>query len=134
MFNPSREEVRAFFCDTWKKHRMGEILTQLESMALEIIEAHPEFHVLLEQANLEDEGNHFLHLSLHLAVAEQLSIDQPFGIRERYRKLLAKTGSNHDALHHVMECLGEMIWVAQRNRTPPDQAVYFDCIDRALRR
>ena len=130
MFNPSRDEVREFFCGTWRKSRDNAVLTPLESMAHEIILAHPEYHALLEAAEIEGEGRHFLHLSLHLALAEQLSIDQPPGIVARYRRLLEKTGSNHDALHRLMDCLGEMIWQAQRHGTPPDPAIYFACIDR----
>ena len=58
----------------------------LENTALEIILLHPEHQALLddEQRNLDrdfppQDGtvNPFLHLSLHMAVAEQLSIDQP---------------------------------------------------------
>jgi hypothetical protein len=74
--------------------------------------------------------NPFLHLSLHLAIEEQLSIDQPRGLRERYAQLVAKTGSEHDAKHAVLECLGETIWEAQRAGAPPDEAAYLECLDR----
>ncbi len=132
MFNPTRDEVRQFFCETWRKHRESTPMTPIESMALDAILAHPEYHAALEDPTLSEtmEQSPFLHLSLHLAVAEQLSINQPFGIRERYERLLAKAASRHDALHRVMDCLGEMIWQSQRHNTPPDQAIYFECMDR----
>ena len=132
MFNPTRDEVRQFFCETWRKHRENTLMSPIETMALDAILAHPEYHAALEDPALSDtmEQNPFLHLSLHLAVAEQLSINQPFGIRERYERLLAKAASRHDALHRVMDCLGEMIWQSQRHNTPPDQAIYFECMDR----
>ena len=42
--------------------------------------------------------NPFLHLSLHLAIEEQLSIDQPPGIRASFEALAEKRGE-HDAKH-----------------------------------
>src|SRR3546814_14757910 len=30
MFNPSRDQVREFFLEAWRKHRDGEVLTPLE--------------------------------------------------------------------------------------------------------
>ena len=61
------------------------------------------------------EVNPFLHLSLHLAVAEQLAIDQPPGIRAEFERLRAARGDEHAALHAVLECLGEVVWQAQRH-------------------
>ena len=77
------------------------------------------------------EINPFLHLSLHLAIEEQLSIDQPPGIRTAFTALQSRRGDRHEALHAVLECLGEMIWRAQRDRAPPDGEAYVDCVRRA---
>ena len=55
------------------------------------------------------ETNPFLHLSMHLAIEEQLSIDQPPGIRAAVRGLAARRDSEHDARHDVMECLHETV-------------------------
>lgn len=143
MFNPSRDEARRFLCDTWAKYRAGEPLSGLEQAALQIILLHPEYHALLE--NLQDslsreyspasgELNPFLHLSLHLAIEEQLSIDQPPGIRERYDSLVARRGSEHDAKHDVLECLGAAMWEAQRLGQPPDEAFYLECLERRASR
>jgi hypothetical protein len=74
--------------------------------------------------------NPFLHLSLHLAIAEQLSIDQPPGIRAHYERLVATKGDEHEALHAVLDCLGEVIWHAQRHKTAPDAAIYLACLER----
>jgi hypothetical protein len=138
MFNPSREEVRRFFTETWRKQRAGEILTPLEAIAAEWIVEHPEYHTNLsdEQAAAAeyspDAGrtNPFLHLSMHLAISEQLSIDQPRGIRAAHERLAARLGSTHEAQHAIMECLGETIWEAQRNNTPPDTDAYLARIKR----
>lgn len=139
MFNPSRDQARQFLFDTWHKYQARQPLSALESMTLEIILRHPEYHALLnaperylERDYLPEQGetNPFLHLGLHLAIAEQLSIDQPPGIAGNYQALLAKSGDPHLAQHQVMDCLGEMIWQAQRSRSAPDAAVYLDCLSR----
>jgi hypothetical protein len=143
MFDPSREEVRRFFTETWRKQRTGGILTPLEAMAAEWIVEHPEYQTELsdEQAASHAEylpeggrTNPFLHLSMHLAISEQLSIDQPPGIRAAHERLAARLGSMHDAQHAIMECLGETLWEAQRNNTPPDTEAYLARIERRASR
>lgn len=139
MFNPSREQARQFFFDTWRKYRQREILSDMENMAVEVILLHPEYHAMLDDPGryqdkdyLPETGdtNPFLHMGMHIAIGEQLSIDQPIGIRKRFERLLKLTGNEHDAAHQVMECLAEMIWQAQRNQSAFDASVYFECLDR----
>ena len=139
MFAPSRDEARRFFFETWAKYNRGETLAGLEQTALQVILLHPEYQAVLAdpERNLETEFtpehggmNPFLHLSLHLAIEEQLSIDQPRGIRQRYETLAHKLGSEHDAKHVVLECLGETIWQAQRSGMPPDENAYLECLTR----
>lgn len=141
MFNPSRDQVRRFFFDVWAKYRAGQALAGAELPALDAVLAHPEYHAILDQPDryqerdyLPESGetNPFLHLSMHLAIAEQLSVDQPPGIRERYQGLLQRHGDEMDAQHAVMECLGEMIWQVQRHQTTFDSAAYLRCLDRQL--
>ena len=139
MFNPSREEVRRFFCEAWQKQRAGSVLTPLEAIAVDWIGEHPEYQDLL--ANTEGalgqdytpEGgqtNPFLHLAMHLTISEQCSIDQPSGIRQAVELLAARRQSLHDAHHAAMDCLGEMIWQSQRSGLPPDGHQYLDCVRR----
>jgi len=141
IFAPSREQARRFFFDTWRKYRAGEPLEGLEQTALEVVLLHPEYHPMLEQGEryLDKDWhpqtgdlNPFLHLSLHLAVGEQLSIDQPPGIRQVFGRLRAHLGSEHEALHAAVECLGEAVWQAQRSATGPDSADYLQCLIRRL--
>ena len=138
MFDPSREQARNFLFDLWAKHRAGEALTPLESLALSVLLEHPEYHRVLEERerHLErewrseaGETNPFLHVSMHLAIEEQLSIDQPPGIRAAVRALEKRLGS-HEARHEAMDCLAEMVWQAQRHRTGFDNASYLDCLRR----
>jgi hypothetical protein len=139
VFNPSRDEARRFLIDAWAKFRGQRPLTGLEQMAADLIALHPEYHAVLEapERSLDRDWspesgdvNPFLHLSLHLAVAEQLAIDQPRGIRAQFERIRAARGDEHAALHAVLECLGEVVWTAQRHRTPPDPALYIACLER----
>lgn len=139
MFGPSREQARQFFFDAWRKYQQREMLTAMEDMALEVILLHPEYQRMLEMPEryqdkdyLPEMGdtNPFLHMSMHVAIKEQVSIDQPSGIRKRFQRLLQKTGDEHVATHQLMECLAEMIWQAQRDKTALDATVYFECLDR----
>jgi hypothetical protein len=133
MFNPSQEESRRFFCDVFRKQLEGEILTPLEAMMAAWIVQHPEYDKLLadpDKAIAADfapergESNPFLHLAMHLSIAEQISIDQPKGVRDAFIALSHKLDSEHEAHHIMMEALGEMIWNAQRNGLPPDGEAY----------
>ena len=108
-------------------------------MAVETIALHPEYHPIVENPERyverdwqpeSGQANPFLHLSLHLAVAEQLGADQPRGIRAEFERLRAARGDEHAALHALLECLGEVIWSAQRHGTPPDAALYLACVER----
>ncbi len=137
MFNPSRDEARRFFFDTWRKYQVKETLSGLEGTALDIILQHPEYHAMLSDPDKHmgrdflpefGETNPFLHMSMHLAIEEQLSIDQPQGIRSHYQSLQKKSSTAHDAQHIVMDCLAEMIWQAQRNQSAPDASVYLNCL------
>ena len=142
MFNPSREQVRLFFCEAWRKHRARLILEGAEVTAAELIEQHPEYHALLENPEaavaqeFTPEGgqmNPFLHLSLHLAIADQISIDQPPGIRAAYQTLRQRL-EVHDAEHALLECLGEALWRAQQNGGAIDAELYLENVRRAARR
>lgn len=138
MFSPSRDQAREFFFGVWAKYNKRLPLEGAEKPALEIILAHPEYHGMLDQPEPYlhrdyppefGETNPFLHLAMHLAIAEQLSIDQPPGIRMRHEKLLALHGDAMIAQHEIMDCLAEMIWQAQRQGTGYDPSVYFGCLD-----
>lgn len=137
MFSPSRDQARAFFIDAWKKYRDKVPLTALENIATDLVLEHPEYQSLLEEEDAaqrdfspeDGQVNPFLHMSLHLAIHEQLSINQPPGLRDAYDKCLARHhGDRHAALHDVLECLGETIWQAQQSGQPLDAIAYVDCV------
>jgi len=137
MFNPSQEDVRRFFCDVYAKHRQGLPMEALETIAAGWIDQHPEYHEDLADADAavarvydgsNGRENPFLHLSMHLSISEQVSVDQPRGIRAAYEALAQRLDSPHEAQHQVMECLGQMLWTAQRTGLPPDGDAYIECV------
>jgi len=142
MFNPSRDQARDFFFELWAKSRASSALTPLESIALSIVLEHPEYHAVLDDPERyrdrewKPEGgetNPFLHLAMHLAIEEQLSIDQPAGIRAAVQALARRRDSEHEARHDVMDCLAEVIWEAQRHGAAFDNATYLDCLGKKAR-
>jgi hypothetical protein len=140
MFSPSRDQARDAFFETWRKYRAGEPLAGIEAPALEVILAHPEYHAILSDPqrhrdrDFSGELNPFLHMSLHLALEEQLSIDQPPGVRQAFQALAFKCQDRHEALHEALECLAETIWRSQRENAPPDGAAYLECLVKRSRR
>ncbi len=135
LFTPSRDEARRFFINVWQKHLSGQALADIERMTLAILLDHPEYHRFLHEDLLDHdwrpehgETNPFLHIGMHLAIEEQISIDQPAGIKALFQSLCQKTGSEHTAKHEMIDGLGEMIWQAQRNNTAPDPMLYLEIL------
>jgi len=143
MFQPSQADVRRFFCAAAAKQRTAAVMTPMETIAARWIAEHPEYagdladeaDALARLYTVEDgRTNPFLHLSMHLSIEEQCSIDQPTGIRQAVALLAARRGSLHEAHHEVMDCLGEMIWASQRSGLPPDGQAYLEAVrQRATR-
>lgn len=139
MFSPSQADVRRFFCSVYAKTRAGQTMEAIETIASQWLEDHPEYHADFADADAalariyEVEGgktNPFLHLSMHLSISEQCSIDQPRGIRQAVELLAARRNSLHDAHHEAMDCLGQMVWESQRAGRPPDGDAYIACVQR----
>jgi hypothetical protein len=139
MFDPSRDQVRQFFFDAWRKYREREVLSALEDVAVSVILLHPEYHPVLDHPERYREReyrpesgdtNPFLHMSMHLAIEEQLSIDQPPGIKAEFTRIASRLGDRHAACHEVLECLAETVWRAQREGTAPDTPAYLECLKR----
>ena len=143
MFTPSQADVRRFFCTIYAKTQSNCPLEALEIIASQWLAEHPEYHADFADADAalekmyDVEGgktNPFLHLSMHLSISEQCSIDQPRGIRQAVELLTAKRNSLHDAHHEAMDCLGQMVWESQRAERSPDGAAYIECVQRRATR
>ena len=139
MFNPSQADVRRFFCSVYTKTLSGQPLEAIEIIASQWMAEHPEYHAdfsdaeaALEKMYAVQTGttNPFLHLSMHLSISEQCSIDQPQGIRQAVELLTERRNSLHQAHHEAMDCLGQMVWESQRAGQPPDGDAYIACVQR----
>ncbi|TVO75220.1 DUF1841 family protein [Sedimenticola selenatireducens] len=141
MFGSDRTQMRRFFTETWRKAQSGEMLVPLEQLLAGVIQQHPEYHPLIESADnaldkdfLPDGGetNPFLHMGMHISLQEQIGTDRPAGIRNLYQKAVAKVGDSHEAEHQMMECLGKMLWEAQRENRAPDEQAYLHCVKQRV--
>ena len=143
MFQPTQADVRRFFCAVHAKAQAQQPMEAIETLASLWIAEHPEFHAELADAeaaiahnyDLEPQRtNPFLHLSMHLSISEQCSIDQPRGIRQAVELLARRLDGLHDAHHAAMECLGQMLADSQRNGHPPDGDSYVAAVQRRATR
>jgi len=141
LYNPSRDQARQFLFDAWKKFQQQEVLSDLEKIAVEVMQMHPEYHAILvaperymNEQYFPEMGatNPFLHLSLHLSVIEQISINQPIGITQIYAQLRQQHNDSHFAQHDILDCLAETIWQAQRNNSGLDAANYLTLLEQKL--
>jgi hypothetical protein len=139
MFSPSQADVRRFFCSIYAKSLAGQALEAIEMIASQWMNEHPEYAqdfsdvdaALADMGNTpEGRTNPFLHLSMHLSISEQCSIDQPRGIRQAVELLTHKRNSLHQAHHETMECLGQMLWESQQAGRPPQGDAYIACVQR----
>ena len=131
----TREQLRSSYAEAWRKHLARVPLTPLESLIADVIAHHPEYQALVGDAQAVQAfdpspgtaaENPFLHMGLHLAIREQLSIDRPPGVRQIQQALTTQLGDEHDAEHVLMEALAETLWEAQRDGQPPDERRYLD--------
>ncbi len=142
MFGQDRRALRQRFVHVWRKHRARSALEPLEEIIARVIRDHPEYHRLIESQDqaLENDyppesgmSNPFLHMGMHIAIREQLAARHPAGVSELHQTLLTQLGDAHEAEHQMLECLGETLWQAQRDGAAPDEAVYLQCLRRAVK-
>jgi len=134
----SRDEVRQVYLNVWHKMQQRELLEPMEALIADVIEAHPEYHLLLAESDdikqqeftpEQGQTNPFLHMGMHIALREQAGSDRPAGIKSIYQRLVTAKGQ-HEAEHTMMECLGQALWNAQRSGQSPDEADYLDCLKK----
>ena len=91
MFVQDRDDARRYFVRVRQKYNDKQALDPLEQLILDVILAHPEYHGILDQGGellrhdySPEAGNinPFLHMSMHIAIKEQIETDRPAGIRD----------------------------------------------------
>ena len=142
LYTQDRLQLRRMFVDAWQKRQGGLTLEPLEELIAAVVAEHPEYHAALERVEESldrdylpemGETNPFLHMSLHLAVREQLATDRPPGLAAAYGALVAQTGDPHDAEHRIIECLAATLWEAQGAALAPDEQAYLEAVRRLVR-
>lgn len=140
MFGQDREGLRRYYLRAWEKQQAGTPLEPLEALIASVIQQHPEYHALLQSEDAlnkdfdpeQGQSNPFLHMGMHISLAEQISSDRPPGIRGTYQKIKGKLGDTHTAEHQMMECLGLVLWEAQQQNRAPDEATYSECLKKLM--
>ena len=141
MFGNDRNQIRQFYFDVWNKHQNGALLQGLETVVAQVIEEHPEYHKLLNDADAnlnrdwtpeQGESNPFLHMGMHISIQEQLGSQRPPEIRSIYQQLLNKYANAHETEHQMIECLGFVMWQAQSTGKEPDLNQYLECLKKLI--
>ncbi|MDQ6965261.1 MAG: DUF1841 family protein [Mariprofundales bacterium] len=141
----SRQQLHAhrqLFWAAWQKSQTGRRLSDLEQRIVGVIAIHPEYHGLfadrerfIDADEWADGGvNPYLHLSLHLALEEQLATSQPPAVVAALQRLISIKGlERHAALHTLLELLAEMVHQAQQSGGEPDVLTYQLRLDEVAR-
>ena len=136
-----RENTRQVFFKAWALKKRGQPLQALERQIVTLIEQHPEYHAFFDNENNIDHDfsgdkgvvNPFLHLGMHLAIGDQLALEQPPGIREIYQQLAQQFNDVHEAEHHIMNCLAYWMGQPQTAGDDLDYAPYLSCLRKVLK-
>ncbi|RCN56586.1 DUF1841 family protein [Acidiferrobacter thiooxydans] len=134
MWSADRAALRGVFYTAWRHFREHAPLDGVEALVVEALLAHPEYQDLFVDtpsfaaatAQTTSDVNPFLHLGLHIAVAEQIATDRPPGVIAEWQRLEGLWQDGHRARHAMMECLEETLWEAQRQGVAPDDAAYIE--------
>jgi len=142
---PDRQQLRAhrqIFWDAWHKAQADLPLNALEVRIARVIELHPEYHYFFNDLEdfldrdfeVDDGMNPYLHLSLHLALEEQIAVRQPPEVASCVEFLMQRKGMDrHDALHALLEVLAETVFFAQRRGGEPDVQAYSTAVHALMK-
>lgn len=132
-YSSNLKDMREYYVQAWQKKLRNENLSDLEKKICEVIVKHPEYHTYLSSKYLEksfENGNPFLHLSLHMALQEQIQTNRPYGIQSIYLNLIQKYSDAHQVEHAMMEVLEYILWEAQINNQMPNEKSYLEACEK----
>ena len=141
IFNQDRNQLREFYFQSWYKLKQQQVMEPMESIVATLISQHPEYHEFFDNKEQNQDrdftpemgqSNPFLHLGMHISIQEQLATQRPAELSTLYQSLCKKLEDAHEAEHKMMECLGEMLWTAQKNNQQPDEITYIKCVKKLL--
>lgn len=130
MYTNNRDTYRQTFANTWQKHLKGTTLDAVESELLAVILLHPEYHSLFDSAQKEKqefipEENPYIHMSLHMAIREQIRMDKPLGTKEIYNNLQKIKQNPHEVEHIMMTVMAKLLWESQQSGVMPNDDTYL---------
>lgn len=131
MYTDNRDTYRNAFFKAWQKHLKKMPLEVEEQRLIEVLLEHPEMHTILEhpekylKQDYTYEENPFLHISLHLALREQIRLDRPKGINEIYTSLKTATHSSIETEHLMLPVLAIMLNRGQQTGAMPSDEEYL---------
>jgi hypothetical protein len=147
LFGDNRDSLRRMYKDALEKADAGVPMTALEAQIADVIKDHPEYRRAIMPSGKRSgdpldkdyqpeagETNPFMHMSLHLAVRDQIETNRPAGIRDAYAQLCESVQDRHSAEHRLCELMGEELWQSQRDGRPPDEQRYLHRILSILSR
>ncbi|MCG2634247.1 MAG: DUF1841 family protein [Gammaproteobacteria bacterium] len=133
-----RQALRRTFIEAWSRYQAGLPLEPQQDLIGKVVALHPEYQGLLESPEAvegefdgsDGQSNPFLHMSLHIAVREQLGLDRPPGVKAAFDDLLIRLQDPHRVEHEMIECLAAELWQAQRESRAPDEQVYLAALQQ----
>ena len=122
MFSQDRKQQREFLANSWQKYTSNKPLEPLEEQLVSIIKIHPEYQTIIDNIDSEyfhelGEVNPFLHINLHSALRDQLSLNQPKGVKEVHQKLFNHYKDSHE-VEHLMILHGRYVCKARSPHCP----------------
>jgi len=135
----SPNALRRVYFDAWQKASQKQPLSEMELVIVDVIQRHPEYHILFStQANFEAfttttlDHNPFFHLSLHVAIIEQVTADRPQGIKQIYNQLLKKYGDKNQVEHQMMKVLAQFLAKNFASQEANNDAIYLTKLKQLL--
>lgn len=138
MYTNNRDAYRQTFFAAWQKYLKKWPLEAVEQQLVEVILLHPEYHALLEKPRAFQnqefalEENPFFHMSLHIAIREQIRTNRPAGIAQIHEQLLRKYADAVQVEHRMMECLAQVMWQSQQKGEAPGEIVFLEKLKTQL--
>lgn len=141
LFGNDRNALRTTWRTAWQRHAEQLPLEPLQAELVDLMRLHPEYHAALGlqsgllagghgESDSEAAAGAFMHLSLHLALREQLATNRPSGVRAVHARLARRHGEPHSAEHAMIEVLARMLWDAQRAGRAADEREYLEALRR----
>lgn len=134
MYTDNRDAYRNVFFVAWQKHLKKMPLELEEQRLIDVILEHPEIHQMLDKPEsylkqeFANEENPFLHISMHLALREQIRLDRPNGINEIFSTLKVNTQNSIEAEHLMLPVLATMLSKSQQTGMMPSDAEYLSML------